>query len=113
MLAAGAAYLRVVGPAYGFFGLGLALYFASQGAGRLLWPLAAGTLRMAVAIAGGALLLRSTGALHWLFAALALGLFLYGAGVLTSVVSGAWFADARPRPSAARAERLENVRDAG
>jgi hypothetical protein len=26
-------YLRVVGPAYGFFGLGLALYFASQGAG--------------------------------------------------------------------------------
>src|SRR5207247_1081704 len=38
VLAAGAAYLRVVGPAYGFFGLGLALYFASQGAGRLLWP---------------------------------------------------------------------------
>ena len=113
MLAAGAAYLRVVGPAYGFFGLGLALYFASQGAGRLLWPLAAGTLRMAVAIGGGALLLRSTGALHWLFAALALGLFLYGAGVLTSVVSGAWFADARPRPSAAPAERLETVRDAG
>jgi MATE family, multidrug efflux pump len=27
-------YLRVVGPTYGFFGLGLALYFASQGAGR-------------------------------------------------------------------------------
>src|SRR5207302_1305885 len=42
VLAAGAAYLRVVGPAYGFFGLGLALYFASQGAGRLLWPLLAG-----------------------------------------------------------------------
>ena len=38
----GTAYLRLVGPFYGFFGLGLALYFASQGAGRLLWPLAAG-----------------------------------------------------------------------
>ena len=35
MLATGAQYLRIVGPAYGFFGLGLALYFASQGAGRL------------------------------------------------------------------------------
>src|SRR6266849_2577031 len=42
MLATGAQYLRIVGPAYGFFGLGLALYFASQGAGRLLWPLLAG-----------------------------------------------------------------------
>src|SRR5438445_11285224 len=39
MLATGAEYLRIVGPVYGFFGLGLALYFASQGAGRLLWPL--------------------------------------------------------------------------
>ena len=47
MLAAGAAYLRAVGPAYGFFGLGLSLYFASQGAGRLFWPLLPGFLRMA------------------------------------------------------------------
>ena len=39
MIKVGIAYLRVVGPAYGFFGLGLSLYFASQGAGRLFWPL--------------------------------------------------------------------------
>jgi putative MATE family efflux protein len=39
VLATGTTYLRTVGPSYGFFGLGLALYFASQGAGRLLWPL--------------------------------------------------------------------------
>ena len=49
MIAAGSAYLRMVGPAYGFFGLGLALYFASQGAGRLLWPLVGGLLRMLIA----------------------------------------------------------------
>ena len=36
MLEAGALYLRTVGPVYGFFGLGLVLYFASQGAGRLV-----------------------------------------------------------------------------
>src|SRR5947208_9211625 len=45
----GTGYLRLVGPSYGLFGLGLALYFASQGAGRLLWPLSAGFLRMLVA----------------------------------------------------------------
>ena len=38
MIEAGARYLQVVGPFYGFFGLGLVLYFASQGAGKLLWP---------------------------------------------------------------------------
>ena len=53
MLETGAAYLRVVGPAYGFFGLGLSLYFASQGAGRLLWPLLAGLLRLVIAVGGG------------------------------------------------------------
>jgi len=53
MLATGAAYLHAVGPVYGFFGLGMALYFASQGAGRLLWPLLAGLLRMLVAVGGG------------------------------------------------------------
>lgn len=35
MLTIGAQYLRIVGPSYGFFGVGLALYFASQGAGRV------------------------------------------------------------------------------
>jgi Na+-driven multidrug efflux pump len=37
MIETGSAYLRAVGPAYGFFGLGLALYFASQGAGLTGW----------------------------------------------------------------------------
>ena len=53
MLETGSAYLRAVGPFYGVFGFGLALYFASQGAGRLLWPLAAGFARMVFAIGGG------------------------------------------------------------
>src|SRR5437016_14257518 len=53
VLRIGATYLRIVGPAYGFFGLGLALYFASQGAGRLLLPLLSGLGRLVVA-AGGA-----------------------------------------------------------
>jgi putative MATE family efflux protein len=87
----GSAYLRIVGPFYGFFGLGLALYFASQGAGKLFWPLFAGFLRMAVAIAGGWLVLRLTGSLAWLFAAVALGLLFHGLIVFAAILSGAWF----------------------
>jgi putative MATE family efflux protein len=91
VIEAGSAYLRVVGPFYGFFGLALALYFASQGAGRLFWPLSAGFLRMLVAVGGGWLALRLTGSLQWLFGALALGLFLHGTAVLAAIASGAWF----------------------
>jgi len=87
----GSAYLRIVGPTYGFFGLGLALYFASQGAGRLFWPLLTGFLRILVAIGGGWLALRMTGSLHGLFAALALGLVVYGVSLAGAIGSGAWF----------------------
>ena len=91
MLATGVAYLRVVGPAYGFFGLGLSLYFASQGAGRLAWPLLGGLFRLLVAIGGGWLTLTLTGSLTWLFAALSVALVVYGLTVATAVASGAWF----------------------
>jgi putative MATE family efflux protein len=95
MLETGTAYLRIVGPAYGFFGLGLALYFASQGAGQLAWPLIAGGLRVALAVGGGWLALRWTGSLDALFAGLALGLAVYGLTMLGAIASGAWF---RRRP---------------
>ncbi len=91
MLAAGTAYLQIVGPAYGFFGLGLSLYFASQGAGRLAWPLLGGLLRMLIAVAGGWLVLKFSGSLNGLFAALALALVVYGLTVGTAVARGAWF----------------------
>jgi putative MATE family efflux protein len=91
MLAAGRAYLRSVGPTYGFFGLGLSLYFASQGAGRLFWPVFSGLLRLIVAVGGGWLALRITGSLGWMFGALALGLVVYGLSITAAIASGAWF----------------------
>ena len=91
MLETGSAYLHVVGPAYGFFGLGLSLYFASQGAGRLGWPLIAGTARLLIAVGGGWLVATLTGSLAGAFGALALGLVVYGAMVATSIASGVWF----------------------
>jgi Na+-driven multidrug efflux pump len=97
MLATGEAYLRIVGPAYGFFGLGLSLYFASQGAGRLGWPLVASAIRLGIGIGCGWLALALGASLNWLFVALAFALVVYGTVVAVAIASGAWYADARRR----------------
>jgi hypothetical protein len=52
VLASGSLYLRIVGGMYVFQGVGLSLYFASQGAGTVFWPVAAGVLRVIVAVGG-------------------------------------------------------------
>ena len=89
MLAAGSLYLRTVGPFYGFFGLGLTLYFASQGAGRLKWPVLSNLARLAVGALGGWLMLR-WGGLALVFAAQALALVVYGLLNAATVAAGAW-----------------------
>ncbi len=91
MIAAGSTYLRIVGPFYGFFGLGMALYFASQGANALRWPLLAGLSRLIIAVGGGYLLLRWTGNLVFVYAALATGLATMGTMIALAVRGGAWF----------------------
>ena len=80
-------------------GLGLSLYFASQGAGRLAWPLFGGLLRMLIAVGGGWLVLSFTASLNAAFAALGLALVVYGVTVATAIASGVWFR--APRSAAA------------
>ncbi|ADP18604.1 MATE efflux family protein 2 [Achromobacter xylosoxidans A8] len=91
MLEAGANYLRTVGPVYGFFALGFSMYFASQGAGRLKWPLIAGVLRLLIAIGAGGIALRLTGSLSLFFAVAAVAMCVYGLIILGAVASGSWF----------------------
>jgi putative MATE family efflux protein len=91
MIDAGTRYLHVVGPAYGLFGLGMALYFASQGAGRVLWPLLANIARLIIAACGGWLALRWTGSLTEVFIALAVALATFGLINAAAVASGVWF----------------------
>jgi putative MATE family efflux protein len=91
MLEAGTSYLRTVGPVYGFFGLGLVLYFASQGAGKLLWPVMGNLARLLVASLGGWLALRAGGALVSVFAAQAVALVVYGLVISWAIAGGAWF----------------------
>ena len=102
MIEAGSAYLRAVGPFYGFFGLGMALYFASQGAGSLRWPLLAGFLRMVVALGGGWLILRWTGNLTLVFLTLGLALAVFGTTIALAVKRGAWFRGMNDSQAASR-----------
>lgn len=91
MLEAGTQYLHAVGPLYGFFGLGQVLHFASQGAGRLLWPVTGNLVRLTVAGVGGWLALRWGGDLVHVFVAQGLGLVVYGLVIAVTIAGGAWF----------------------
>jgi putative MATE family efflux protein len=91
MLATGTRYLQIVGPLYGLFGLGMALYFASQGAARLLWPLLANVIRLLIAAAGGWLALQWSGDLSAIFAAQGAALAAFGLIIAAAVAGGAWF----------------------
>ena len=91
MLDSGSRYLRAVGPFYGLYGLGLALYFASVGAGRLLWPLLANLTRLAIAAGGGWLALRWGGDVSHVFLAQSAALAIFGLMNAGAVAGGAWF----------------------
>ncbi len=91
MLEAGARYLRIVGPFYGMFGLALSLYFASQGAGRLFWPVIGNLTRLGIAALAGWLALRWSGELSYVFLAQSLALVAFGLINAGAVVCGAWF----------------------
>ncbi len=91
MLTVGTQYLRTVGPFYGFFGFGLALYFASQGAGRLGWPALSAMLRVAIAAGGGWLAIRLGGGLGALFIVVALALVSFGCVNAAAIAAGVWF----------------------
>ncbi|MCC2669261.1 MAG: family efflux transporter, partial [Armatimonadetes bacterium] len=94
----GTAYLTRVGPAYGFLGLGLALFFAAQGRGRTVQPLLATSTRLLVAGVTGYVALRLLGkGLDTLFVLMAAGLVLYGS-VMVLVMRrelGLWTPSAR------------------
>jgi putative MATE family efflux protein len=91
MLEAGTTYLRAVGPFYGMLGLALSLYFAAQGAGRLLWPMLANLVRLAIAVVGGWLALAFGGSMLHIFLVQSVALTAFGLINAAAVAGGAWF----------------------
>jgi putative MATE family efflux protein len=91
VIAASVAYLTRVAPFYCLFGLGLALYFAGHGAGRMTIPVAAGIVRVAVATGGGWLAVETMGmGLEGVFAAMAIGMAAYGCLIAGSLLVAPW-----------------------
>ena len=86
-----ALYLQIAGPAYAFFGLGLCFYFASQGAGHIMWPVIGALLRLSI-IAGGGLVAYAFGIAspELLFGLVAVGMTAYGLLTALAIGLGAW-----------------------
>lgn len=90
-LDAGRSYFRLVAPFYAFFGLGLALYFASQGAGRMIWPLISSLSRMAVALLGALILTTYTNMrVEGIFAAIGCSMLAFGLIIALAIRRSGW-----------------------
>ena len=93
ILASAETYLRWAGPFYGLFGLGLCLYFASQGSGKILGPVLAGTVRLLVVLVGGLWLVSMNAPAWQLFALVGVAMAVYGVATAFSL----WIADWGPQ----------------
>jgi putative MATE family efflux protein len=84
-------YIQIVGPWFAFYGLGLVLYFGSQGAGAMGWPVVALSLRAVICVGGSVLLTESfdTG-IDGVFYAVALSMVAYGVIMFCALKLGAW-----------------------
>ena len=90
-LASGRHYLGIVGPVYGFFGVAMALYFASQGTGEMLWPVGANLARITIAAGGSLLALDILGwGVSGLYACVAAGIVAFCLVLAFSTTRRAW-----------------------
>jgi putative MATE family efflux protein len=83
-------YLRWAGWGFAFVGLGLSLYFASQGAGRVLRPVLAGTVRLLVVAVGGLWLAAIAAPVWALFALVGAAMASFGLCVAAAVHLTPW-----------------------
>jgi Na+-driven multidrug efflux pump len=90
VLDAAHSYFRHVAPFYGLFGVGLCLYFASQGAGKLVGPVLAGTLRLVMVGAGGWWLMTHQGSLAEVYMLIGAGMAVYGLATAWAVWRTRW-----------------------
>ena len=86
----GALYLGIAAPFYGLFGAGQALYFASQGTGRMLWPVAVTGVRFFVVVSLSVLAVSYAWDVSAVFWAVAAGLAIMGIGQALTLFGPGW-----------------------
>ncbi len=83
-------YLARVAPCYPFLAVGVALYFASQGAGRMAMPLLAGVFRLLIASLGGFAAIRAGAPVSAVFLVIAAAMLVYGTFTAWAVLRADW-----------------------
>jgi Na+-driven multidrug efflux pump len=83
-------YLRCAGWGFAFVGLGLSLYFASQGSGKMLPVVLAGSVRLWVILAGGLWLTASAAPAWALFALVGASMAAFGLSIAAAVYLTRW-----------------------
>jgi Na+-driven multidrug efflux pump len=97
VLASTRSYFLWAGPAYAFFGLGMSLYFSSQGAGQVLGPVLAQSVRLVVVALGGWWLATSHAPAWTMFALVGVAMVAYGLAAAYAVYRVEWRAVVRAR----------------
>ncbi|MFB9269029.1 MATE family efflux transporter [Bradyrhizobium erythrophlei] len=88
--AAASSYFALAGPGFGFFGMGVCLYFSSQGAARVGGPVLAGTIRLLMVGIGG-WWLAASGAPAWtLFALVGAAMVVFGLATALTIKLTRW-----------------------
>jgi Na+-driven multidrug efflux pump len=87
VLQVGAEYLHRVGPFFGFFGVGYALYCVGQATRRMEASVFAALLRAAIAVLGGLVVVWLKADVTWNFIAVALGIVAFGLFALPPLVN--------------------------
>jgi putative MATE family efflux protein len=90
VLGYGRLFLHWAGPGFAFFGLGLTLYFASQGAGRMRGPVFAATMRLLLVAVAGSWLVAHGATAGQLFALSAAAMVVYGSTCVAALKFDRW-----------------------
>jgi Na+-driven multidrug efflux pump len=90
VLAAARQYLHLAGPAFGFLGLGLTLFFAQQGSGKVLRPILASTFRLILVIVAGVWLVSAKFPVTALFVLSGVATALYGLATAGALAFTRW-----------------------
>jgi putative MATE family efflux protein len=88
--AAASSYFAWAGPPFGFFGTGVCLYFASQGAAKVGGPVLAGTIRLLMVGLGGWWLAALDAPAWTLFALVGAAMVVFGTATVLSVRLTRW-----------------------